>query len=251
MTVRRVGVCGVCLATIVGAAHAAAAQSPIPIRQVAPAEARSTETLGIVMGLRELADGRVMVNDPARQRLIIFDSTLSTYTTSADANGTGVRSYPRGSTSSIYPYLGDSALFVDMTSRTFVVIEPDGSFGHAMAHPRPWDLFNVIQRNGGSPGIDARGRFVYQGSPSSLPTPASPAVTPTEPAIVQIPTAMIIQSSPEAKAQVAVAPPTPSALPPNPAGVTPAEVSSGFWRGALLVGLLVLVFGALVRLRRS
>jgi hypothetical protein len=43
---------------------------------------------------------------------------------------------------------------------------------------------------------------------------------------------------------------TPSALPPNPAGVTTGEVFSGFWKGALLVGVLVILLAALMRLRR-
>jgi hypothetical protein len=77
----------------------------------------------------------------------------------------------------------------------------------------------------------------------------APAGTPTEKAVVQIPTAMIIVAS-ETPTQAAAPPPTPSALPANPAGVTSAEIYSGFWRGALIVGLLVLGFAALVRLRR-
>ena len=84
---------------------------------------------------------------------------------------------------------------------------------------------------------------------TATPT-ASPLVTQTEPPAIQIPTAIIITASetPEQPAVAAVA--TPSALPENPAGVTPGEVYAGFWRGALGVGIVILLFGALVRLRR-
>lgn len=82
-----------------------------------------------------------------------------------------------------------------------------------------------------------------------VPTP-SPAVTPTSPPVVQVPTPIIILASATPTVLPAVVLPTPSALLPNPAGVTPGELFSGFWRGALLVGLLVLVFGLLVRYRR-
>lgn len=81
------------------------------------------------------------------------------------------------------------------------------------------------------------------------PTP-SPAVTPTERPVVEVPTAMIVLPSATPTLPAVAALPTPSAFPPNPAGVTPGELFSGFWRGALLVGLLVLVFGLLVRYRR-
>ncbi|HEX8991137.1 MAG TPA: hypothetical protein VF784_05615 [Anaerolineales bacterium] len=81
------------------------------------------------------------------------------------------------------------------------------------------------------------------------PTP-SPAVTPTERPVVEVPTAMIVLPSATPNVPAVAVLPTPSAFPPNPAGVTPGELFSGFWRGALLVGLLVLVFGLLVRHRR-
>lgn len=83
-----------------------------------------------------------------------------------------------------------------------------------------------------------------------VPTPTA-AMTATQPPVLDIPTAIIIAAT--ETATVTVAPPasTPSALPPNPAGVTPGEIYSEFWRGALVVGVLVLVFGVLVRWRRQ
>ena len=84
------------------------------------------------------------------------------------------------------------------------------------------------------------------------PTPtASPAVTPTEQPAIQFPTAMIIKASetPEQLATAAVA--TPSPLPENPAGVTAGEIYTVFWRGALGVGIVILLSGVLVRLRRK
>ena len=85
---------------------------------------------------------------------------------------------------------------------------------------------------------------------TALPTP-SPAVTATQPPVIEIPTAMVILPSETPTVQPDAALPTPSALPPNPAGITSGEIFSGFWRGALLVGALVLVFAAIVRLRRQ
>lgn len=82
-----------------------------------------------------------------------------------------------------------------------------------------------------------------------LPTP-SPAVTSTEPPVVEVPTAIVIPPSETPTAQPPPIPATPTALPPNPAGVTAGEIFSRFWRGALLVGALVVVFAAIVRLRR-
>lgn len=84
---------------------------------------------------------------------------------------------------------------------------------------------------------------------TAVPTP-SPAVTPTPTPVLQIPTPILVAASATASAQPVPVVATPTSLPPNPAGVTSAEIFSGFWRGALIVGILVLGFGALVRFRR-
>ncbi len=84
---------------------------------------------------------------------------------------------------------------------------------------------------------------------TALPT-ATPAATATPVPVGEVPTAIIIPPSPTATLAAAVVLATPTALPPNPAGMTPGEIFSGFWRGALLVGVLVLIFGMLVRYRR-
>ncbi len=84
---------------------------------------------------------------------------------------------------------------------------------------------------------------------TAVPTP-SPVVTPTATAVLQIPTAIVVVPSATVIAQPTPAVATPTALPPNPAGVTTAEIFSRFWRGALVVGLVVLGFGVLMRLRR-
>lgn len=78
----------------------------------------------------------------------------------------------------------------------------------------------------------------------------TPAVTPTATVILQVPTAIVIAASPTATALPAPVIATPTGLPPNPARVTTSEIYAGFWRGALIVGVLVLLFGTLVRLRR-
>jgi hypothetical protein len=89
------------------------AQQPIPIRTLAPVLEKTTETIGIFAGLRHLPDGRVVVNDALRRRMLVFDATLATYTVSADSNGTG-SIYSRQMVAGLYPYIGDSTLWPDM-----------------------------------------------------------------------------------------------------------------------------------------
>ena len=48
----------------------------------------------IIDGLRELPDGRVLVNDLRRRQLVVFDSSLATFTVLADSAGQSGAKYP-------------------------------------------------------------------------------------------------------------------------------------------------------------
>lgn len=162
-------------------ASVAAAQVPapgakaIPIYRLAPAEASTKEKVGYPSGMKQFADGRLIVNDVIRQRLIVFDPSLANFTVSADSGGTGSGLYPRSfGVTTIFSYLGDSALFPDVANAGFTMIEPNGKFGRAIAHPRPMDLRGLSQPFSGQPAFDPRGRFIYRSLAVSRP-PAAPA----------------------------------------------------------------------------
>ena len=82
----------------------------------------------------------------------------------------------------------------------------------------------------------------------SAPARASATPEPTEARSLQIPTPLVVQTSATA---MPVIDPTPSPLPPNPAGVPPGIVYRGLGRGALLALAAFLVLGALLLRRRS
>ncbi|MEP6764076.1 MAG: hypothetical protein ABJB66_07190, partial [Gemmatimonadaceae bacterium] len=71
----------------------ASAQTPIPIRTTAPA-AQSPEQFGSSLGIRALPNGKAMVHDPAHKRMIVFDSSMQSFTVSADTVGTSGTKYP-------------------------------------------------------------------------------------------------------------------------------------------------------------
>ena len=59
--------------------QAGASNRPIvgpPIRQISTASAVSKERIGSIMGVRELPDGRVLVNDGVSRRLLLMDTML-------------------------------------------------------------------------------------------------------------------------------------------------------------------------------
>ena len=81
---------------------------------------------------------------------------------------------------------------------------------------------------------------------TTLPSP-TPTVLPTVPAL-QIPTPILIAHT----ATPTLAPlPTPTSLSPNPVSTDETEIITEFWGGGLIVALLFLVFGLVIRMRRS
>ena len=100
------------LAMLSASAMAAVAQKTIPVRQLDGIEAVSTETIGFINGVRELSDGRVVVNDAAQApgdvRQDLLSMTVIADTTpgrkvqygSAPAESFGTRATPRSSSMS-------------------------------------------------------------------------------------------------------------------------------------------------------
>src|SRR5688572_24988057 len=64
------------LMIVAGAVSAAAQQLP-PIRPLGAPVSTTTESFGSVPSIRILSDGRVMLSDMQRRRLVMYDSTLA------------------------------------------------------------------------------------------------------------------------------------------------------------------------------
>jgi hypothetical protein len=153
------------------------AQQPPHARPLGKITRVSMEPLASVSAAIELPGGRVLVNDIIAHRVMLFDSTLATSivvadSTSATSNAYGAR--PGG----LIPYHGDSALFVDQSSLSMLVIGPTGKIARVISAPRPTDIPYLVGGPFGTPGFDLRGRLVYSTrlAPSPLTPPAgSPA----------------------------------------------------------------------------
>jgi hypothetical protein len=138
------------------------ASSPIPIRQVEAPSAISKQVVGNIRGLIQLPDGRLLVNDPNRRRLLVLDKNLTVASVSSDSSASGRTAYPRVGVGSLYYYLGDSSLLIDRDARALLVIGPDGSIGRVMAHVNATDITYVDLAPNGAPGTDPQGRLFYR-----------------------------------------------------------------------------------------
>jgi hypothetical protein len=151
---------GTALLMTIATGATAHGQSSIPVRQLT-VEATSTEAVGSLNGVRELADGRVLVNDAGKRRVLVFDRQLSTVQVVADT--TPGRKIQYGSRpTGIVPYQGDSTLLIDLPGRAFLVLDASGNATRVMSAPRPNDLQTMAGGSMGAPSLDRSGRLVYR-----------------------------------------------------------------------------------------
>ena len=144
--------------------------------------------MATVSQVRALPDGRVLVNDLAGRRLLIFDSTLTKVEIVADSTGSAPNRYS-SQLAGLIAYHGDSTLFVDPASVSMAVLDPSGRFVRTLAVPRARDVRNLIGGPFGTPGLDPQRRLVYRASPAMTgPPPKSSGPEPP----AQLPDSAII-----------------------------------------------------------
>jgi hypothetical protein len=139
---------------------AAAAQTPT-VRLINAPDASSKPEFAMVAAVRQLAGGRLLVNDVNNRQLTILDPGLGNAflladSTSGLANSYGVRA------GGLIPYVGDSTLFVDPVGLSMFVIDPGGKIVRVASVPRSQDAPSLANNLVGTPGVDAAGRLVYR-----------------------------------------------------------------------------------------
>lgn len=156
---------------------------PLPgpaVRRIESAQAISTEPLGAITNVRHLSDGRVLLNDGTRRRLLMLDSTLKQVTVVLDSltevqNAYGTRA------GTILPYRGDSTVFIDPATLAMLILDGTGKIARVRAVPRAQDINSITNPTFqlGVPGFDAKGRFVYRiGAVAAPPAVAPPPGMP-------------------------------------------------------------------------
>jgi hypothetical protein len=110
--------------------------------------------------------GQVLVNDITAHRVLLYDSTFMHAFVVADSTRATKSAYGTGQ-GTLIPYRKDTALFIDPSSRSMLVLDAAGKVVRAVAIPRPNEALYLIGSAFGTPGFDARGRLVHF-SPASV-----------------------------------------------------------------------------------
>lgn len=156
------------------ATTAVAAQQAPAVRLINAPDGASKQVLGTVAAIRQLPDGRILVNDIQNRQLLLLDHSLANITVVADSTSGGASSYGIRA-GGIIPYLGDSTLFVDPAGLSMFVIDPAGKIARVASVPRSQDAPFLGSNLQGSPALDAKGRIVYRGGVGRLMPPPGAA----------------------------------------------------------------------------
>jgi hypothetical protein len=133
----------------------------IPVRTVSTTASTDSGLFSGITTVRALSDGRVLVNDLTRRRLVFLDSSLKRFNFLADT-AAGAPNRFGAQRIRLLPFLGDSSLWIDEDASAIVLIEPSGKFGRVMAHPKQSDINNVLTFTPHCAcGVDPKGRLVY------------------------------------------------------------------------------------------
>src|SRR5580698_2001300 len=106
-------------------ANAQRSDSLPPVRQLGRRLAVSSDTFGTVFNIRQLSDGRVIVNDAQAYQLVVLDSALSHPVVIADSTPATNKVYGT-SIGGLLPYRADTTLFVDPVALSLIVLDPSG-----------------------------------------------------------------------------------------------------------------------------
>ncbi|HEY4307571.1 MAG TPA: hypothetical protein VGM82_24060 [Gemmatimonadaceae bacterium] len=140
------------------------AQSAPPIRPLGAVLATSSDSIGVVRSIRPLSDGRVIVNDPAGQRLLLLDASLEHVTHIADTTAATSRLYGRGLLA-LMRFAGDSSIVLDQITKAYLVIDPAGKVTRVISPPggsNPLLALRFGDRQLGTPdGYDGAGHLLF------------------------------------------------------------------------------------------
>lgn len=158
------------------------AQTPVPVRELSPPTAKSADTFGTILGVREIANGKLLVNDARRRQLSVLDSKLTNKSVVLDSVSAGRQGYGRFAAPMI-PYTGDSTLFVDAEALSLLVLDPTGVVARVVAAPKPRDLSSLAYR---ASGTDPKGNLLYLGqAPDALDRKTGETVQPDSQPLVR------------------------------------------------------------------
>ena len=147
------------------------------MRELSPPEQISADRFGPNASVRALSDGRVVLHDGDRRRIVLLSDqlritsvVLDSATMSAAGLGDALPSYR------LLPFKADTTGFTDIASQKLLFIDPSGRVARSVPPPNAGDLFLLAGRSWmGTPSMDRLGRILYRGNAPPRNSPNTPS----------------------------------------------------------------------------
>jgi hypothetical protein len=138
---------------ILAAVTATVSAQSVPTVSLGKRDARFAEPFSSLVGIRELADGRLVVSDRLEQAVSVIDFRSGSVTpVGHQGQGPGEYTMP----GALFAFPGDSTMLLDVGNMRGILITPDGTMGETINLQSPEGL-PIIPR-----GVDGRGRLYAQ-----------------------------------------------------------------------------------------
>lgn len=138
------------------------AQSTVPVVELPSASVSTRAAFGAILGIRQLSNNSVLINDAKRRQVSLCDASLGNCKIVIDSIPSTPNSYPE-TQSPLIRYLGDSSLLVDVASKSFLLVGANGSIVRPMALPN--DPIAAQSLTSAGSATDPLGRLVYKHTP--------------------------------------------------------------------------------------
>jgi hypothetical protein len=158
--------------SLIAVCHAAFARAQsIPVVDLPSATAKSAETFGAIINVRELPQGKLLVDDGKNYIVKLLTPGLATERIVLDSSKSAANAYGNFPLPLI-SYIGDSTLFA--SPRGVLVLDPTGAVARVVALPQP-KFAGQLRR---AVYADDKGRLVFMASSPVTRVPAA-GIAPT------------------------------------------------------------------------
>jgi hypothetical protein len=153
-------------------------QLAIPVRSTTTLDSSAAGDLSNIADVRQLPNGRVLVNDRTRREVVVLGPSLQRVSVLIGSGAAAISRY--GMATRLLAYGADSTVFVDPEARSLVVIGPAATSARITAPPDARDVLRMSTLSYGTAGFDPDGRLIYQGA-SKRPRRADPNAPSADP----------------------------------------------------------------------
>ncbi|HTR76876.1 MAG TPA: hypothetical protein VMH39_02145 [Gemmatimonadaceae bacterium] len=160
---------GWCFLALILACATLHAQGPVlpPVHLIGRMGSSLNDSLETVLSVRELSDGRVIVQAPGNHVLLVYDTAFARADTLLGGGGSAAQAYPAQLALPIIAGPADTTLLVDRASLALLVIDGQGSVRTSALPPG-----DIMLSMGQGTASDRHGRLVFrQRATRLIPTP--------------------------------------------------------------------------------